>query len=225
MLGGFSTADKAQVNESIMIDFAGFERYAPDPVGVIGKLHPLRILGCKCKLCFDESGNLSEWMNNFGKMDGREQDENRNYSLLPARALGYCLGTKVWAQFHIGRIKDIETPNSDDILKRLIFPEESEGVKEDLKTLIEQHGSITTPLIADPIAGKGSGLTILLHGKKRLFFDAITEAQVSRRSSRRRQDSHSRNPRKICRKTALRGRPGRYRHISNNGRSEIDTHI
>ena len=208
-----------------MIDFAGFERYAPDPIGVIGKLHPLRILGCKCKLCFDESGNFSEWMNNFGKMDGREQDENRYYSLLPAQALGYCLGTKVWAQFHIRRIKDIESPKSDDILKRLIFPEESEGVKEDLKTLIEQHGSITTPLVADPIPGKGSGLTILLHGKKHLYFDVIAKAQLPCRSSRRRQDSHSRNPRKVCWKAALRGRPGRYRHISRNCRSEIDAHI
>ena len=169
-----------------MIDFAGFERYALDPIGVIGKLSPLRISGCKCKLCFDESGNYNEWMSNFAKPDGREQGEDWNYSLLPARVLGYCLETKVWAQFHVGRIKDIDPPNSDEILKRLIFPEESEGVKEDLRTLIEQHGSIMTPLIADPIEGKGSGLTILLHGKGHLYFDAITKVQLPRRSSRRR---------------------------------------
>ena len=193
-----------------MIDFAGFERYTPDPIGVIGKLRPQRMLGCKCKLCFDDSGS-SEWMSKFAKTDGREQDGNRNYSLLPARALGYCLGTKAWAQFHIERIKDIESPNSDDILKRLIFPEESAGVKEDLRTLIAQHGSIMTPLIADPIAGKGNGLTVLLHGKEDPYLDDTTKVQLLGRSSRRWQDSHSRKPREVCCKAALRGRSGRYR--------------
>ena len=149
-----------------MIDFTGFERYAPDPIGVIGKLQPLRILACKCKLCFGENGNFSEWMSSFTKTDGIEEDNNRNYSLLPARALGYCLNSKFWAQFHVGRIKHVESPKSNEIFEKLVFPEESEGIKEDLKTLIEQHGSTKTPIITDPIAGKGSGLTLLFHGKE-----------------------------------------------------------
>ena len=153
-------------NENIIVDFTGFERYAPDSISVIGKLQPLCKLACKCKLCFGENDMSSGWMSNFAKMDETEENENKNYSLLPARIFGYCLNTKFWAQLHVGRIDRIESPRSDGILDRLIFPEGSEGIKEDLKTLIEQHGRTKTPLITDPIAGKGSGLTILFHGKK-----------------------------------------------------------
>ncbi|KAL8790408.1 MAG: hypothetical protein Q9195_006364 [Heterodermia aff. obscurata] len=154
-----------QVNdENIMIDFTGFERYAPDPISAIGKLQPVRTLACKCKLCFGENDSSSEWMSNFARTDRRADDDNRNYSLLPARALGYCLNSKVWAQLHVGSISHIETPKSDEIFEKVIFPEESDSVKEDLRILVEQHGSTKTPLISDPVAGKGSGLTILLHG-------------------------------------------------------------
>ena len=96
----------------------------------------------------------------------RSIEEDENYLLLPARVQGYCLKTKVWAQFHVNRIEDVEAVDPERIMKALVFPEESKSVKEDLRILVEQHGSEDPdlPLIADPIAGKGSGLIILLHG-------------------------------------------------------------
>ena len=41
------------------------------------------------------------------------------------------------------------------MVRKLIFPEETEGVKKDLRVLIEQHGSTKLPWIADSIKSKG----------------------------------------------------------------------
>ena len=41
------------------------------------------------------------------------------------------------------------------MVRKLIFLEETEGVKKDLRVLIEQHDSTKLPLIADSIKSKG----------------------------------------------------------------------
>lgn len=97
--------------------------------------------------------------------------EDNNYLLLPARLLGYCFNTKVWAQFHVDRVGPIDTPDADkadNMMRKLVFPEDSDSVKGDLKVLIEHHGSTSVPLVVDPIKGKGAGLVVLLHGKSDL---------------------------------------------------------
>ncbi|KAL8720213.1 MAG: hypothetical protein Q9181_007947 [Wetmoreana brouardii] len=151
----------------VMIDFTAYNRYSPSGSGgAIGSLYPTRITACKCQLCFDEESNCVQWMRRFAE-DAAGNDpanEDSNYLLLPARLLGYCFNIKAWAQFHLNRVGPIETPNADKLMQKLIFPEESEGVKEDLKNLIEQHGSTKLPLIVDPVEGKGAGLVVLLHG-------------------------------------------------------------
>ncbi|KAL8933989.1 MAG: hypothetical protein Q9211_005468 [Gyalolechia sp. 1 TL-2023] len=137
----------------------------PSGVCAVGSLRPMDA-ACKCRLCFDQSSNCTQWMRRFATKDtGHDSaDEDRNYLLLPARLLGYCLNAKVWAQFHVNRIGGIETVDVDQMMQKLIFDEESEGVKEDLKILIEQHGATESDLIVDPVKGKGAGLVILLHG-------------------------------------------------------------
>ncbi len=122
---------------------------------------------CKCHLCLDNTSNYSQWMHRFARedMDNASADEDVNYLLLPARLLGYCFKTKVWAQFHVNRVRAIEIPDAETEMKKLILPEESD-IKQDLKILIEQHGSTELPMvIMDPIEGKGAGLVVLLHGE------------------------------------------------------------
>lgn len=166
---------KHTVKGDIMIDFKAYKLYSPSGIGATGSLLPQRgIAACKCRLCFDKSYNCTEWMRNFAAdasttgtttNDSNEStEEDNNYLLLPARVLGYCFNTKVWAQFHVNGVHAIEEPDINTMMQKLIFPEEAQGVKEDLKNLIEQHGNAKPPLIVDPIKGKGAGLVILLHG-------------------------------------------------------------
>ena len=151
-----------------MIDFTAYKRYGPGGVGAIGELLPIDFVACKCQLCFDETANCAQWMQRFAGEDPDNESvaENSNYMLLPCRLLGYSFSTKVWAQFDMNKVGDIKIVDTEEMMGKLIFPEESESVKEDLRILIEQHGSARVPLIVDPIEGKGAGLVILLHGER-----------------------------------------------------------
>ncbi|KAL8750215.1 MAG: hypothetical protein Q9199_007215 [Rusavskia elegans] len=160
-----STFKKKTIKGNIMIDFAAYKQYSPDGGGALGSLHPKEGAACKCQLCLDNTSNCGQWMHRFANEDmgNSSADEDVNYLLLPARLLGYCFNNKVWAQFHVNRVQAIKIPVAETEMKKLIFPEESD-IKEDLKILIEQHGSTILPMIVDPIEGKGAGLVVLLHG-------------------------------------------------------------
>lgn len=154
-----------------MIDFTAYERYSPRGVSSIGELFPERVVACNCRLCFDEHNNCTEWMQKFAETAGPNNSagENSNYLLLPARVLGYCFNTKVWARFHVDSVRPIEIPDAANMMRKLVFPEESDSVKKDLITLIKHHGSTSdTEVLVDPIKGKGAGLVVLLHGKSYL---------------------------------------------------------
>ena len=164
-----------KVDDDIMIDFEAYKTYGPSAGAAVGQLSPRLVVPCKCKLCFDETTNSKQWMQDFGKK-GAEDDtdeEKDNYLLLPARALGYCLHRKIWAQFHVTGVEDIATPSSDTFSKKLVFPESLETVKNDLKTLIEQHGKPIEHYVGDPIAKKGCGLVVLLHGERRTLYSGF----------------------------------------------------
>ncbi|KAI4104300.1 MAG: hypothetical protein LQ339_003919 [Xanthoria mediterranea] len=157
---------KKAIKGNIKIDFAAYKQYSPAGGGPMGNLCPEDDTPCKCRLCLDNTSNFSQWMQKFAHedMDNTSADEDVNYIFLPARLLGYCFKTKVWAQFHVNRVRAIEIPDAETEMKKLIFPEESD-IKQDLKILIEQHGSTELPMmIMDPIEGKGAGLVVLLHG-------------------------------------------------------------
>jgi hypothetical protein len=154
-----------------MIDCTAFEQYSPSSSD-LGHLKRLSLDICNCTLCLDEQRHCREWiqqfdMENESETQGLSRSTEKimhNYLLLPPRVLGYCLNSKIWGQFHVDAITDIDPPNSDDFDKKLIFPDNSDDVKTDLKTLIAQHGSTQGHIVADPVAGKGAGLVILLHG-------------------------------------------------------------
>ena len=78
--------------------------------------------------------------------------------------------------------------------------------KQDLRTLIEQHGKPNPHIIGDPIAGKGCGLVVLLHGELDLLYIGFQDTEEQRRSSWRWKNPHSRNSRKVIWQTALRRR-------------------
>lgn len=153
-----------------MIDFTAYKRYGPS-TGAAGNLSPIPYMVCKCRLCFGEGSTCDQWLRDFAIEDGNNDsaDEGQNSLLLPARVLGYCLHDKVWAQFHVTKVEDVQTSISDEFSNKLVFPEDSETAKQDLKILIEQHGKPNPHTIGDPIAGKGCGLVVLLHGKQDLF--------------------------------------------------------
>lgn len=168
-----------------MIDFTAFRRFGPG-IAFVGNISPQTIAICRCKLCFDEKSNPIQWMRDFAEKDGEHdsQDQKMNYVLLPARALGYCLRNKIWAQFDVTKVKGIESPSSKEFSEKLIFPEDSKTVKEDLKILVEQHGKPNDYMIGDPIAGKGCGLVILLHGKLSVSSSRSRYIELRPRSSR-----------------------------------------
>ncbi|KAL8932369.1 MAG: hypothetical protein Q9216_006865 [Gyalolechia sp. 2 TL-2023] len=170
----FERFERRNVRGDIMIDFTAYKQYSQSSICAIGSLCPAPVVACKCQLCFDDSGNCTQWMRKFAantsgtkstaKYGTKSTTEDDNCLLLPARVLGYCFNTKVWAQFHVNKVQAIESPNVANLMQKLIFPEDASGVKEDLERLIKHHGSTKKSLIVDPIKGKGAGLVILLHG-------------------------------------------------------------
>ncbi|KAL8908079.1 MAG: hypothetical protein Q9171_005597 [Xanthocarpia ochracea] len=154
------------IEGNIMIDFAAYKQYSPGGGGALGSLEPEEDAACKCQLCLDSTSNFSQWMRRFANEDmgNSSADDDINYFFLPARLLGYCFNTKIWAQFHVNRVKAINISNAKKEMEKLKFPEELDSVKEDLRILIQLHGKTELPMIVDPIEGKGAGLVVLLHG-------------------------------------------------------------
>lgn len=181
-----------------MIDFAAYQQYSPGGSSALGSLEPVEGPACKCQLCLDDT--CTKWMAKFDNEDkgNSSADEDINYLLLPARLLGYCFNTKVWAQFHVNRVQPIRKLDAGAEMKKLIFPEESEDVKEDLRILIEQHGNTKLPMIVDPIEGKGAGLVVLLHGEEIPNPSRHIQAHAHKRSSRSRQNAYSGDSREKC---------------------------
>ena len=181
-----------------MIDFPAYKSYGPS-TRALGSMSPIHYMVCKCRLCFGGGSTCHEWLRKFAIEDGNNKsgDETKNDLLLPARALGYCLHDKTWAQFHVRKVRDVQAPSSDEYSNDLVFPEDSETAKQDLRILIEQHGKPNTHMIRDPIAGKGCGLVVLLHGELDLLYVGFQDTEQQQRSSWGWQNLHSRNSRKV----------------------------
>ena len=181
-----------------MIDFTAYDRYGPSNVAV-GNLSPIRYLNCKCRLCFGEGSTCDEWLRDFAIEEGNNEsgDEPENGLLLPARVLGYCLHDKTWAQLHVRKVRDVQSPSSDEYSDKLVFPEDSETAKQDLRNLIEQHGKPNSHMIRDPVPGKGCGLVVLLHGELDLLYIRFQDTEQERRSSWGWQNPHSGDSRKV----------------------------
>ena len=123
---------------------------------------------CDCELCL--SSDHKNWSEKFAKYNAR--DDDFHFLLLPARVLGYALSRKIWAQFTVDEVADVDNPSPDEVYdNQLVFPgNDSEDQKADLKSLIVNHIKVrereasSRKLVNDPIRGKGEGLILLFHG-------------------------------------------------------------
>lgn len=108
----------------------------------------------------DEDGNVIE----SEKIDQVHDPANREFSeeeLLIASpvVLGFAFGEKMWLEFSISGIKDIEW--NEKAFDSLVLPENQKSI---VKALVESHTFNAAQSIDDVIQGKGKGLVSVLHG-------------------------------------------------------------
>jgi hypothetical protein len=159
-----------------MVDFESFQQDCQEVLPIGKTLLPSPNFNpCNCPLCL-EIGD-QKWITGFSETmveagDGTDSELDRNYLLLPSRVLGYAFKSGRFAQFFVDKVETVMDENpGPDFDKSLIFPEDKEENKNDIKRLILGHksdeGDLTIgnrPLISDAVEGKGKGLVILLHG-------------------------------------------------------------
>lgn len=160
------------------------ESYEQDGRGTlqVGGLCPLADSNrCSCTLCLDPEDG--QWIKEFPKVITDAEDDvtgvpytpqasEENYLLLPARVLGWAFKTSTFAQFLVDHVHmNQDKCPEQEFDKQLIFPKTRESNKADIKNLIMAHKSNENktsnrgkPILSDPVAGKGAGLVILLHG-------------------------------------------------------------
>jgi hypothetical protein len=73
--------------------------------------------------------------------------------------LGFSFSEKVWLEFSLSGIKDIEW--NDEAFDSLVL---QQHIKQNLKGLVSSHRFSATKTIDDVIVGKGKGLNVVLHG-------------------------------------------------------------
>lgn len=108
----------------------------------------------------DEDGNVIE----SEKIDQVHDPANRDFSeeeLLIASpvVLGFAFSEKMWLEFGISGIKDIEW--NEKAFDSLVLPENQKSI---VKALVESHTFNAAQSIDDVIQGKGKGLVSVLHG-------------------------------------------------------------
>ena len=108
----------------------------------------------------DEDGNVIE----SEKIDQVYDPANREFSeeeLLIASpvVLGFAFSEKMWLEFSISGIKDIEW--NEKAFESLVLPENQKSI---VKALVESHTFNAAQSIDDVIQGKGKGLVSVLHG-------------------------------------------------------------
>jgi hypothetical protein len=157
-----------------MVDFESFRSVSGGLL--VGELKPWpNVNPCNCPLCLDIGDQ--KWITGFSEImaeaeDGVEHELDRNYLLLPSRVVGFAFKSGCFAQFSVDEVETITDEHpGQEFDNRLIFPEDKEENKTDIKRLILGHKIAegertigTKPLISDAVEGKGKGLVILLHG-------------------------------------------------------------
>ena len=100
------------------------------------------------------------------KMDKFEEEEKRERTfteeeLLVASSvvLGFAFGEKMWLEFTVSGIKDIDW--NEGAFDSLVLPENQKSI---VKALVESHTFHAAQNIDDVIQGKGRGLVAVLHG-------------------------------------------------------------
>ncbi|KAI9037414.1 ATP-binding protein [Aspergillus affinis] len=107
----------------------------------------------------DENGNeiLKEDMDQVEDMD-REFTEEELLIASPV-VLGFAFSEKLWLEFSISGISDIDW--NEDAFDSLVLPDNQKSI---VKALVESHTFCAAQNIDDVIQGKGKGLVAVLHG-------------------------------------------------------------
>ncbi|KAL2811668.1 hypothetical protein BJX63DRAFT_271422 [Aspergillus granulosus] len=108
----------------------------------------------------DENGNeiQKENMDEVGDASEREFTEEELLIASPV-VLGFAFSEKLWLEFSISGISDIEW--NEDAFQSLVLPDNQKSI---VKALVESHTFCAAQNIDDVIQGKGKGLVAVLHG-------------------------------------------------------------
>ncbi|KAI9819345.1 MAG: hypothetical protein M1832_004050 [Thelocarpon impressellum] len=98
------------------------------------------------------------------KLDGDEGKRERAFSddellLASPVVLGFAFGEKLWLEFAVSGIREIEW--NEGAFRSLVLPENQKSI---VKALVESHTFHAAQNIDDVIQGKGRGLVAVLHG-------------------------------------------------------------
>jgi hypothetical protein len=108
----------------------------------------------------DENGNViqKEKMDEVQDPSDREFTEEELLIASPV-VLGFAFSEKLWLEFSISGISDIDW--NEDAFDSLVLPDNQKSI---VKALVESHTFRAAENIDDVIQGKGKGLVAVLHG-------------------------------------------------------------
>lgn len=203
-----------------MVDYESYSQYGPQdaPLGSIitGEYDDLI---CGCNDCKDSERLAEECRFYFDGKKGHEDWTAEQFMLCPPRVLGYILGTKQWAQLHIGNLQSSESRYHQDTWdNKLQLAGEGSGsnTKNLLMNLVKSHGDpLVQNKLQDIVAEKGRGLVILLHGMYDHSWSNINcIPNYHYRTSGGRKDVDCRNDGTCCRETPVLRYGGGRRYTS-----------
>lgn len=147
-------------------DLSGSEKADKDPMRVVmwkdskGKKHPIKVL----QSTIDAENGVGN--NETTKLETDDEGNMANHifteeELLIASpvVLGFAFSEKLWLEFSLSGIEDIQWNN--EAFDSLVLPDK---IKSNLKGLVSSHRFNAARTIDDVIQGKGKGLNVVLHG-------------------------------------------------------------
>ena len=187
-LGMPATKSVVDVNGKIIVDNFTFLRSDRNPGRQsdppLGPRSAVRFLdmpdtGCQCYACNNSviqgwKRRSKKFHNRYELVDEFVKDEER-LLFCPPKILGYALQEKLWAQFRIKDVKELD--RKADTAEKGFFNKElqlDQKYKDLLLGFVNNYESVVklqdgdeeprSTTSFDPIDGKGAGLAILLHG-------------------------------------------------------------
>lgn len=107
----------------------------------------------------DENGNVIQ-KEKIDEVQSSDREFTEEELLISSPVvLGFAFSEKLWLEFSISGVSDIEW--NEDAFNSLVLPDEQKSV---VKALVESHTFHAAQNIDDVIQGKGKGLVAVLHG-------------------------------------------------------------
>ncbi|KAG4422325.1 hypothetical protein IFR04_004477 [Cadophora malorum] len=170
--GGAMTKRTPGVKGQIIVDFEAYSKYGPeDGSANMGELMPAFLgssfLSCSCSICTKRKA----WTPNrtFNRSNSSDSTSGiaTDFVLYPPRVLGYITADKIWAQFRVDKIKEVNKDSLNDEFDQKLALDQAK--KDMIKKLILNHrvrgekNELLETQINDIVPGKGKGLVMLLH--------------------------------------------------------------